>query len=80
MYFNCNKLRNKQYKKINCHVYTNYSCVMMITQRDDMKKDILLKQKIGLRLSRAGHLSKLFAIQTFKKSEPDLRPFTTSSS
>ena len=47
---------------------------MMITQRDDMKKDILLKQKIGLRLSRAGHLSKLFAIQTFKKSEHDLRP------
>ena len=39
-----------------------------------MKKDILLKQKIGLRLSRAGHLSKLFAIQTFKKSEYDLRP------
>ena len=47
---------------------------MMITQRDDMKKDILLKQKIGLRLSRAGHLSKLFAIHTFKKSEYDLRP------
>lgn len=47
---------------------------MMITQRDDMKKDILLKQKIGLRLSRAGHLSKLFAIQTFKKSAHDLRP------
>ena len=39
-----------------------------------MNQDILLKQKIGLRLSRAGHLSKLFAIQTFKKSEPDLRP------
>ena len=33
----------------------------MITQRDFMKQDILLKQKIGLRLSRAGHLSKLFA-------------------
>ncbi len=47
---------------------------MMITQRDDMEKDILLKQQIGLRLSRAGLLSKLFAIQTFKKSEHDLRP------
>ena len=47
---------------------------MMITQRDYMKKDILLKLKIGLRLSRAGHLSKLFAIQTFKKSTHDLRP------
>ena len=39
-----------------------------------MKKDILLKQKIGLRLSRAGHLSKLFAIKTFKNSEYDLMP------
>lgn len=47
---------------------------MMITQRDDMEIDILLKQQIGLRLSRAGLLSKLFAIQTFKRSEHDLRP------
>ena len=39
-----------------------------------MNQDILLKQKIGLRLSRVGHLSKLFAIQTFKKSEHDLMP------
>lgn len=39
-----------------------------------MEKDILLKQKIGLRLSRAGHLSKLFAIQTFKKDDKDLMP------
>ena len=46
----------------------------MITQRDFMKQDILLKQKIGLRLSRAGHLSKLFAIKTFKNGKHDLRP------
>ncbi len=39
-----------------------------------MKQDILLKQKIGLRLSRAGLLSKLFAKQTFKKSGHDLMP------
>ena len=39
-----------------------------------MKTQTLLEQKIGLRLSRAGHLSKLFAIQTFKKSEHDLMP------
>lgn len=39
-----------------------------------MKQDILLKQKIGLRLSRAGLLSKLFAIQIFKKGGHDLMP------
>ena len=39
-----------------------------------MKQDILLKQKIGLRLSRAGLLSKLFAVQTFKKTKHDIRP------
>ena len=39
-----------------------------------MKQDILLKQKIGLRLSRAGLLSKLFAVQTFKKTNHDIRP------
>ena len=39
-----------------------------------MKTQTLLEQKIGLRLSRTGHLSKLFAIQTFKKSEHDLMP------
>ena len=39
----------------------------MITQRDFMKQEILLKHKIGLRLSRAGMLSKTFATQTFSK-------------
>lgn len=39
-----------------------------------MKQDILLRQKIGLRLSRAGSLAKLFAIQTFAKSNHDLKP------
>lgn len=39
-----------------------------------MKQDILLKQKIGLRLSRAGLLSKLFAVQIFKKGGHDLMP------
>ena len=39
-----------------------------------MKQDILLKQKIGLRLSRAGLLSKLFANQIFAKNGHELRP------
>ena len=39
-----------------------------------MKQDILLKQKIGLRLSRAGLLSKLFANQIFFFFLHELRP------
>ena len=39
-----------------------------------MEQEILLKQKIGLRLSRIGLLSKIFAIQTFIKSEFDITP------
>lgn len=39
-----------------------------------MKQAILLKQKIGMRLSRAGLLSKVFAVQTFSKCGFDLTP------
>ena len=39
-----------------------------------MQQEILLKQKIGLRMSRAGLLSKLFANQVFAKQGYDLRP------
>ena len=39
-----------------------------------MQQDILLEQKIGLRLSRAGMLAKLFANQTFAKAGYELRP------
>lgn len=39
-----------------------------------MDNEILLKQKIGMRLSRAGMLSKVFAIQTFAKDGLLLRP------
>lgn len=39
-----------------------------------MNNEILLKQKIGMRLSRAGMLSKVFAIQTFAKDGFSLRP------
>lgn len=39
-----------------------------------MEQEILLKQKIGLRLSRIGLLSKIFAIQTFLKAEFDITP------
>ena len=46
----------------------------MITQRDFMKQDILLEQKIGLRLSRIGLLSKIFAGQQFVKNCFDITP------
>ncbi len=46
----------------------------MITQRDFMRQEILLNQKIGLRLSRAGMLSKLFANQIFAKNGAVIRP------
>ena len=39
-----------------------------------MKQDLLLEQKIGLRLSRIGLLSKVFATQTFCKHGFDIRP------
>ena len=39
-----------------------------------MQQEILLKQKIGLRMSRAGLLSKLFANQVFAKQGYDLKP------
>ena len=39
-----------------------------------MQQDILLKQKIGMRISRAGLLSKVFAIQSFIKDGCELRP------
>ncbi len=39
-----------------------------------MKQDILLENKIGLRLSRIGLLSKVFATQTFNKYSFDIRP------
>ncbi len=39
-----------------------------------MKQEILLKQKIGMRISRAGLLSKVFAIQSFAKDGCELRP------
>ena len=39
-----------------------------------MEQEILLKQKIGLRLSRIGLLSKIFAIQTFLKAEFEITP------
>ena len=39
-----------------------------------MKQEILLNQKIGLRLSRIGLLSKIFAIQTFLKFKFEITP------
>lgn len=39
-----------------------------------MKQDILLKQKIGLRLSRVGLLSKVFAFQSFTKNGLEITP------
>ena len=39
-----------------------------------MQQEILLKQKIGLRLSRAGLLSKVFAGQAFTQAGFELRP------
>lgn len=39
-----------------------------------MKQDKLLEQKIGLRLSRIGLLSKVFANQTFSRHGFDIRP------
>lgn len=39
-----------------------------------MQQEILLKQKIGLRLSRAGLLSKVFAGQAFTEAGFELRP------
>ncbi len=39
-----------------------------------MKQEKLLEQKIGLRLSRIGLLSKVFANQTFSKHGFDIRP------
>ena len=39
-----------------------------------MQQEILLNQKIGLRLSRAGMLSKLFANQIFAKNGAVIRP------
>ena len=39
-----------------------------------MKQDILIKQRIGVRLSRIGVLSKAFAIQTFNKLNIEITP------
>lgn len=39
-----------------------------------MQQEKLLEQKIGLRLSRIGLLSKVFANQTFSKNSFDIRP------
>ena len=39
-----------------------------------MKQEILFEQKIGLKLSRIGLLSKVFAIQTFNKFGYDITP------
>lgn len=39
-----------------------------------MKQEELLKQKIGVKLSRIGMLSKVFAIQTFAKMEFEITP------
>lgn len=39
-----------------------------------MRQEILLEQKIGLRISRLGLLSKLYAIQSFAKAGHVLRP------
>ena len=39
-----------------------------------MEQEILLKHKIGMRISRAGLLSKVFAIQSFAKDGCELRP------
>lgn len=39
-----------------------------------MEQEILLKHKIGMRISRAGLLSKVFAIQSFAKDDCELRP------
>lgn len=39
-----------------------------------MKQDILINQRIGIRLSRVGMLSKVFAIQTFNKLNLEITP------
>lgn len=39
-----------------------------------MEQEILLKHKIGMRISRAGLLSKVFAIQSFAKDGCELSP------
>ena len=39
-----------------------------------MRQEILLKQKIGMRLSRVGTLARLFAVQTFIKSGFEITP------
>jgi DNA-binding MarR family transcriptional regulator len=39
-----------------------------------MKQDTLLRQKIGMRLSRIGSLSKIFAVQTFAKENVEITP------
>lgn len=39
-----------------------------------MKQEILYEQKIGMRLSRVGLLSKVFAIQSFTKDECKITP------
>ena len=39
-----------------------------------MEQEILLRQKIGLRLSRIGLLSKIFAIQTFVLNKFEITP------
>lgn len=41
---------------------------------ENMQQEKLLEQKIGLRLSRIGLLSKVFANQTFSKNSFDIRP------
>ena len=46
----------------------------MITQRDFMQHNFLLKQKIGLRLSRTGLLSKILAIQAFTRETLEITP------
>ena len=39
-----------------------------------MRQEILLKQKIGMRISRVGTLARLFAVQTFLKSGFEITP------
>lgn len=39
-----------------------------------MRQEILLKQKIGMRLARAGALARLFAIQSFLKAGFEITP------
>ncbi len=39
-----------------------------------MRQEILLKQKIGMRLSRVGTLARLFAVQTFIKAGFEITP------